>query len=54
MTATVVINNKWYCVMVGNRVVAKFREKVDANIYSASLMDNGHVKAVRLASGLVI
>lgn len=54
MVASVVISGEWYCVMIGNRVVAKFREKVDANIYVTCCINAGHIKSARLASGLVI
>ena len=54
MVAHVVICNQWYCVMFGNRVVAKFREKADANIYCMWCIGHRNVESARLASGLVI
>ena len=54
MVAHVVVCNHWYCVMFGNRVVAKFREKADANIYCIWCIGHHNVQSARLASGLVV
>ena len=54
MVASVLICNQWYCVMVGNRVIAKFREKADANLYCMWCIGHRNVESARLASGLVI
>ena len=54
MVASVVVSGQWYCVMLGNRVVAKFREKVDANLYCMWCIGHRGVESAKLASGLVI